>query len=90
MLDRLLQAQPNDEAGLQARGFCLRKAGSYAAAAADFSRLISLGHATVRAFNSLAYCQASLGRYAEAVASYGEALKVGGCVGWVGQRALGA
>ncbi len=60
-----------------ARSFCLRKLGSYAAAAQDFSRLLELGHATTRAFNSRAYCHASLGRYAEAVADYTEALKVG-------------
>lgn len=60
-----------------ARSFCLRKLGSYAAAAQDFSRLLELGHATTRAYNSRAYCHASLGRYAEAVADYTEALKVG-------------
>jgi hypothetical protein len=45
----------------------LRKVGSYAAAANDYSRLIALGGANVRNFNSRAFCQASLGQYAAAV-----------------------
>ena len=50
--------------------------GSYAAAAADFGRLIALGHGTVRAFNSRAYCHASLGEFDQAVADYTEAIRV--------------
>ena len=56
--------------------FCLRKIGSFAAAAADFGRLIALGHGTVRAFNSRAYCYASLGEFDRAVADYTEAIQV--------------
>jgi tetratricopeptide (TPR) repeat protein len=77
VLTRLLQLQADDEAALQARGFCLRKEGRYAAAAADYGRLIALGHASVRNFNSRAYCHASLGRYVEAVEDYSDAIKVG-------------
>lgn len=62
--------------------FCLRKVGSFAAAAADYGRLIDGGKATPRNYNSRAYCHASLGRYAEAVADYGEAINVGG-LGWL-------
>jgi tetratricopeptide (TPR) repeat protein len=82
VLGSLLQLHAEDEAALQARGFCLRKVGSYAAAAADYGRLISLGQASVRNFNSRAYCCASLGKYSEAVADYTEAIKVGRLPGW--------
>lgn len=64
---------------LPSRRFCLRKIGSFAAAAADFGRLIALGHGTVRAFNSRAYCYASLGEFERAVADYTEAIRVCGC-----------
>ncbi len=56
--------------------FCLRKIGSFAAAAADYGRLIALGHTSVRNYNSRAYCAASQGRYAEAVADYTQAIQV--------------
>lgn len=56
--------------------FCLRKVGNYGAAVEDFSRLLVLGHRTVRNYNSRAYCHASLGQYADAVQDYTEALQV--------------
>jgi hypothetical protein len=47
--------------------FCHRKLRDFQAAAADYGRLIDLGHRAVRIFNARAYCYASLGRYAAAV-----------------------
>jgi len=68
------------------RRFCLRKIGSFAAAAADFGRLIVLGQQSrstpVRAFNSRAYCYASLGEFDRAVADYTEAIQVRDSCGW--------
>lgn len=58
-----------------ANRFCHRKLRDYAAAAADYTRLLELGHRSVRTFNSRAYCYASLGRYREAVQDYDEVLK---------------
>ena len=66
-LTSVLQLLPDDEVALNARGFCHRKLRDFQAAAADYGRLMELGHKAVRFYNARAYCYASMGRYAAAV-----------------------
>ena len=54
--------------------FCHRKLRDFQAGAAVYGRLLDLGHRSVRTYNARAYCFASLGRYAAAVADYDQAI----------------
>lgn len=55
--------------------FCHRKLRDFQAAATAYGRLLDLGHRSVKTFNARAYCFASLGRYAAAVADYDEVIR---------------
>lgn len=53
-----------------------RKLGDFEGAAADFARALAAAPGSVRAHNSLAFCLARLGGFAEAVAAYDGALRL--------------